>query len=153
MKTMTNIKIAEDNAGFDDMYDILKHVTQVHGTIKEAMSEDYVLAKLSETDREGIINTVTNAYHLKKVLEKYKFKIKSRNTSQDKEDIKKVQEMTQKTYDMMMQKCHATSVLNRNLPANSILGILGDRDVSGEKETTIKDAIKSAASENNLKKT
>ena len=52
----------------DNKLEILRFASQVQSRIKKDISEDFILAKLGEQDKEGITEMTSNAYFMKKIL-------------------------------------------------------------------------------------
>ena len=53
---------------WDDKFDLLKSLTEVESNIRDIISSDFVLAKLGEKDKKGIIEMVNMAYYCRKVM-------------------------------------------------------------------------------------
>ena len=64
-----NITVRRDDeekggmGSFNDKLDVLQHMTSVKSRgIMDDITDDFVLAKLDEKDREGVVNMTANAY-------------------------------------------------------------------------------------------
>ena len=55
---------------------LLKHTSEVQSRIKEDISSDFTLARLSDQDKQSIIEMTDNAYYVKSLIEKLKNKKK-----------------------------------------------------------------------------
>ena len=60
----------KDNVtNFNDRLDILKHVSEIKLRLKNDITNDFVLAKLEDKDKEAIIEMTGNAYFSKRLLD------------------------------------------------------------------------------------
>lgn len=139
----------------DNKLEILRFASQVQSRIKKDISEDFILAKLEEKDKEGIIEMTSNAYFMKKILSVLKAKgtkwdwddkrkcwIK-RNLNKEEQDF--IQDIANATFDSYLTRIYMTVILNRNVPNNHLLKILAG--VSDEEDNKELEGIKGKLAE------
>jgi hypothetical protein len=118
----------------DNKLEILKFASQVQSRIRDDISEDFILAKLGEKDKEGIVEMTSNAYFMKKILAilkdkgtKYDWDIKNKAWVQRKlNDNEKdfIEKVANATFDSYLTRIYMVVILNRNVPNNHLLNIL-----------------------------
>jgi hypothetical protein len=142
----------------DNKIEILKFISQVQSRIKKDISEDFVLAKLGDKDKEGIIEMTSNAYFVKKIL--YMVQLKSKKWDWDDthkqwihrslypDEQKYIKELADSIFDSYLTRIYMTVILNRNVSDNHILNLMTGSQ-KGEEESEqavkIKDALKELA--------
>lgn len=128
----------------DNKLEILKFTSQVQSRIKEDISEDFVLAKLDEKDKTGIIEMTGNAYFVKKIMTI----IREKGTKWEWNNEKKIwykrtlnpnernfiTKIANATFDTYLNRIFMTVILNRNVPKNYILKILAGANNDEEEE-------------------
>ena len=99
-------KIIEE-ASIDNKLELLRYVSNVQSRIKEDISSDFILAKLGDKDKNGIIEMTSNAYFVKKIMQllakkhtKYEYDSKTKTwkkiflSEKEKEAIEKIANAT-----------------------------------------------------------
>lgn len=120
----------QDIEEFDSRLDILKFVSQVKSRIKKDVGSDFILAKLTEKQKEYIIENTTNAYFTKRMIEDTALKT---NNPKDKTKINK---MAARVFDTFMTRSYMIANLNRNVSMNYLLGLLAGKDEEVEQNET-----------------
>ena len=130
---------------FSDRLDILKHVSDIKVRIKDDITNDFVLAKLGEKDKEFIIEMTGNAYFSKKLVDTIKDKgetwvyengeYKRQKLSED--DKEKVKKIAKAIFDSYMVKIYMTVILNRNVDKNYLINVLSGYVEREEQETEL----------------
>lgn len=115
----------------DNKLDLMKALGQVQSDIKDRITSDFVLAKLDEKKQELIVNTTSNAYFCKSLIERTKerkiWKWNGKNweeTEQTKEDKNKIDEAGRRTFNAFMTKNTMIAVLNRNIKNNYLIRLM-----------------------------
>lgn len=116
---------------FSDKLDVYQFVSEVKLSLRKNITSDFVLAKLGQKDKEGIIEMTGNAYLAKRLIDRLAKGCK------DKEKKKKIEEISKATFDMYMNRIYMTVILNRNVDKNYLINVLSGYD---EKEEEIEDA-------------
>jgi len=146
----------EEQENFNDRLDILRHVSDIKLKIKEDITNDFVLAKLGEKDKEAIIEMTGNAYFSKKLMDvlsekscEWKWEAKEEKYKRirlnDKER-KTIKKMGIALFDSYMIKIYMTVVLNRNVDKNYLINVLSgylEKDTEGT-EINTEEQVKSA---------
>lgn len=130
----TPIIIGEQENPIDTKIELLRFASQVQSRIKNDISEDFVLAKLSDQDKEGIIEMTGNAYFSKRINQLIKKRGRKWQWNDNKKyweertlNEKEVQQITDNenaTFDSYLNRIYMTVILNRNVPQNHLLQIL-----------------------------
>jgi len=126
----------------DNKIELLRFVSQVQSRIRRDISEDFVLAKLDDKNKEAIIEMTSNAYLAKKLIltlgakaTTIKWKdnewIMSDITKENKEYIK---EIANAIFDSYMNRVYMTVILNRNVEQNPLINILAGFSNEGSSE-------------------
>lgn len=149
-------KRQEEQENFNDRLDILKHISDIKLKLKEDITNDFVLAKLGDKDKEAIIEMTGNAYFSKRLLDvlaekSYEWKWSEKESKYLKVKIEKEQKQTIKKmaralFDSYMIKIYMTVVLNRNVDKNYLINVLSgyiDKDNEGT-EVNTEEQVKSA---------
>ena len=128
----------------DNKLEILRFASQVQSRIKKDISEDFILAKLEEKDKEGIVEMTSNAYFMKKILSilkakgtKWDWDNKNKcwiKRSLNKEEMTFIQDVADATFDSYLTRIYMTVILNRNVPNNHLLKILAGATDDEDKE-------------------
>ena len=136
----------------DNKLELLKYFTQVQSrNVKEEITSDFVLARLSEKDKEGIIEMTNNAYFAKRLLQEMRKAtiwewitetIETRNKdgtitkkkngkwvlrTLTKEEQQTIQDTTIKMFNTYMIRNTTTAVLNRNVKDNYLIKLISDK--------------------------
>lgn len=135
---------AQPEPTVDSKLELLRFASQIHSRINKDIKEDFVLAKLPEKDKEGIIEMTNNAYYVKKIVQiirdkatKYDWNNQEKTwekrplNNQEKEYITKI---SHTIFDSFMTRIYMTVILNRNVSENHLLKIIAG--VQEETETT-----------------
>lgn len=98
-----------------DQFDVYRYLTDVRSRIKKDISTDFVLAKLEDQDKTGVIEMTVNAYLAKAVAESLKPYCRSV------EEMKEVEHEGNRIFDMYMTKIYMVVLLNRNKEQNPMV--------------------------------
>lgn len=120
------------NEQFSDRLDILRHVSDIKLRLKDDITNDFVLAKLGEKDKEFIIEMTGNAYFSKKLLDILEDKAEEWVWDKDRyvkralsdEKKKKIKKISKAVFDSYMIKIYMTVILNRNVDKNYLINVL-----------------------------
>lgn len=135
-----------ESINVDNKLELLKFTSEVQSRIRSEISSDFVLAKLGDQDKEGIVELTGDAYFIQKILRtikrakkwhwnnKTKTWYKTELTDKEKEYI---EEISQATFDAFMTRIYMTVILNRNVKDNHILKILAGLKEEEEENTEI----------------
>jgi hypothetical protein len=141
---MNEDKISEEMKveQFSDRMDVLRHVSEIKLKLKNDITNDFVLARLSEKDKEYIVEMTGNAYFSKKLLDLieekgeewiYKDgKYTKEKLSQLKKD--KIKAISTRVFDSYMTRIYMVVVLNRNVDKNYLINVLsgyGEKNEEG----------------------
>jgi hypothetical protein len=128
----------------DNKLEILRLTSQVQSRIKKDISEDFILAKLDERDKEGIVEMTSNAYFVKKILGilsakgvKYDWNVKTDSwtkRSLNTEEKSFIEHIANATFDSYLTRIYMTVILNRNVPNNHLLKILAGATDAEDRE-------------------
>lgn len=148
------------NLEADNKLALLKHLTEVQSNIQDKISTDFVLAKLDEQNKEGVIEMTTNAYFSTRVIDiittnskkngRYNWNRKNKNWERTNhpitiyDEIKKIQ---QQTFNSYMVRIYMTIILARNHEKNHLINVLatsvsGVQHISDENADKIQDTNK-----------
>lgn len=148
-----------EKENFSDILDVLRHISDIKLRLKEEITQDYVLAKLGDKDKEGAINMTEDAYFCQMALFKRLIRnAKMKQIISDDEE-KYIEELGNRTFDMYMNKIHMTIVLNRNVDKNYLINVLAkyqeEEEVTAREEerTGVMSKLKSLLSENETRGT
>jgi len=138
----------------DNKLELLKYTSEVQSRIRDDISPDFTLAKLSESDKEGIIEMTSNAYFCKKIGKSIEAKAKEigkwswdnktrkwRRVKYSQKYVDKLNKVTQATFDAFMTRIYMTVILNRNVNKNYLIKILAgmtDADEQDDKSVDLK---------------
>lgn len=144
----TKTKTSEESIA--EHIELLVELIKVKSSVKENVTEDYVLAQLRDFEREYITENYENAEFAKNILGKYRDKgyeykfdekkfdwYKNDDGSYKKvkiseEDYLKIKLLAERLFGFFMIKPDMVSVLNRNRDNNFIIKLLG-KDSEEEK--------------------
>lgn len=161
---MTKKKTTEDEdknkeLDFDTKLDILKYMTQVHSRVHTDINSDFILAKLDEKDKKNIIKMTEIAYLAKRISHRISNQLriqliteKNKKTPDKKNielliaQINYITSISNQIFDGYMTKIYLTVSLNRNVPKNHLINILGGQEEdekTEESEQEITKGIKS----------
>lgn len=135
---------------------LLSHVSEVQSRIKKDISSDFILAKLSDKDKEGVIEMTGNAYYWQKLIKlwadnstTWKWNDNTKTwiqTGLPPNTMKKIYKTADTLFDTFMIRIYMTVLLNRNVPKNYLINILSsqpeDTDLDEETPTEFKEKIK-----------
>lgn len=131
-----------DKPIFSDRLDIYKHLTDIQSRIRNDITSDFTYAKLNDQDKEFAIEMTNNAYFMQNAILQY---IKICKTNKEIEQI--IQE-SRNVFDITMKSVYMLMILNRNVPKNILLQILGGiteketEDETDEQTTSILEKLK-----------
>jgi hypothetical protein len=121
----------------DSKLELLKYMSDVQSRIKNDISSDFILAKLGDQDKEGVIEMTSNAYFCKKVGDmikhhaikkgKWVWSVKANSWIREEYDndyLKGLEIINRATFDAFMTRIYMTVILNRNVEKNHMLKIL-----------------------------
>lgn len=145
--------------------DIINKIPQVNSRIKDEITADFTLCKLSNQDKEAVTEIVSDAYYCKEIIKKYKNKKKWNWDDNKKEwhetglttqEIKKIDEYLETVFDTFMKRIFMVAILNRNVKDNYIIEYMTNYKPEGteteEQQQTIiqkiKDKIKNPKKQN-----
>lgn len=146
--TQTTDKQEEQN-NFSDKLDIYKFIGEVKLRLRKDITADFILAKLTDKDKTGIIEMTSNAYFAKKILttlanrsKRYVWneKVGKYEKKPIPEDEKKyLEDLGKAIFDGYMTRIYMTVILNRNVDKNYLINVLAgygeddkDLDISPE---------------------
>ena len=150
----------EPETTIDNKLELLKFSAQVQSRIKTDISEDFILAKLNEKDKESIIEMTSNAYFTKFIFEKLKrlgtkwnYDINTKTYTKrrlNKSEINHIDLISKNTFDIYMNRIFMTTILNRNIEGNHLLRLINGLDENIDevkpKNEDFKEKIKSILS-------
>jgi len=124
----------EEEEHFNDRLDILRHVSDIKLRLKEDITNDFVLARLGDKDKEFIIEMTGNAYFAKKLLDIMKDKGEEWRWNEKegiyerfmikKDEADKIKKIAKAVFDSYMIKIYMIVVLNRNVDKNYLINVL-----------------------------
>lgn len=140
---------------FNDRLDILRHVSEIKLRLKKDITNDFVLAKLGEKDKEAIVEMTGNAYFSKRLLDvlaekSYKWAWVNGEYKKVKisvEEKKRIEKLGKAMFDSYMIKIYMTVVLNRNVDKNYLINVLSgytEKEDEGTElggQSELKDAV------------
>lgn len=126
---------------FNDKLDLYKYTADVHSRIRKDIKADFVLARLTPEDKEGIIEMTTNAYAAKLLIDmlgehtlKDMYNKETKTWSLRFLNEKEREEfyiVAKNIWENVMVRVTMTSIMNRNVDKNALIKILagyGDDD-------------------------
>lgn len=138
------VEVEPINTELDNKLELIKFTSQVQSRIKDEISSDFILAKLSEKDKEGIIEMTADAYFCKKLIQtlnekgsitEWNNKIKNwetRNLTTAEEEA--IKTYADQVFDAFLTRIYMTVILNRNVPKNHLLKVLTGVNQEDEEE-------------------
>lgn len=132
----------------DDKIELIKGVSEVRSKIKDVVSDDFILCKLTPQEKEYIIELTNNAFLSRKLLKT----VKEQGTKWDwdkkknlwerrklnQEEKLHMENLIQNCFDSYMNRIYMITIVNRNVPRNYIVEkITGIRDEEEEEETRL----------------
>lgn len=137
----------ESEETVDNKLQLLKYSAEVQSRIREDISSDFILAKLGSQDKEGIIETTSNAYFFKRLVKIVELKGKKwtwdettktwERSPLDEKQKAILDEIAKNTFDSYMTRVFMTVILNRNVEKNHIMKLLGQYDDIEDEEHKI----------------
>lgn len=109
--------VDESSKGWDDKYDMYKYIASVQSNIKSYISSDFVQAKLNDTDKEFVIEMVTNAFFVKRICMNI-------GNDLDENNNEYILNLANIVFDSIITKLYMIVILNRNVSMNYILKLL-----------------------------
>lgn len=119
----------------DNKLELLKFTSEVQGEIKRIMTSDFVLAKLTDKDKQMIIEIIHTAFYSIRLLSttRKKYKIWKWIKEEEKwilidppkKEIEYLKKLEENTMNIFMARPQAVSILARNDANNFILRLLG----------------------------
>lgn len=129
---MTNAE--QINRSVDNDLEFLQELTKVKSQIKDSITEDYVLCKLTEKDKEAITEMTTNAHYCKALIKIVSTKSQKHYTWNTKQKCwelterpdheQKMQTYATALFNAFMTRCDMTAILNRNIIDNHLIQTL-----------------------------
>ena len=129
-----NTFLEEEKKKLADTLDLSKYMVDVHGAINKVIKADYTLARLSDKDKEAVIEMTANAYMTKKLYDILKLRAKIpyynpktkryEERELNNEEKKKVDEVGKRVFDTIMTRVHMTVIMNRNVDKNYLIKII-----------------------------
>lgn len=123
-----------DNSNADSKLELIKHSTQVHSRLKEDITSDFVLAKISDPNiKEAMVELTSNAYFCKKLILEIQNKTTWHWNNQTKQwenqelqdnQINRIKTLAEQTFDSFMKRLTMTAVLARNVPENHLIKLV-----------------------------
>lgn len=151
-ETIAKDKIEEKEESIDNKLELLRYVSNVQSRIRKDISSDFILAKLSDKDKEGIIEMTANAYFVKKIMMlvankqiKYNWnnqKQKWEKSYLEPKEKKIITEIANATFDGYMTRVYMTTILNRNVPRNYLVRLIAGYDENEDDEKPAKEELK-----------
>lgn len=133
----------------DNKLEILTFLAKVKGRIKKDITEDFILAKLSEKDKIAIINMTSNAYYMYKIttiIAEKSTKYEWNNNKKEwtirtltKEEKESINNIAKAIFDSIMTPIYMTVLLNRNVEKNHLVRIIAGANQEIEEEGTPKE--------------
>lgn len=159
VKEIENKKIEPiaDNIVSDNI-SLLKYLADVNSKLDGEISQDFTLAKLGEKDKTFIREISHVATYVIKQLQLLKSQIKDKDPKirAEKENI--ITAYQKAIYKSYMHRVHMLVILNRNVPENPLLEILGQvqreegEEKKEEEEKDLKGQLKRILKGNSKKK-
>ena len=127
----------------NDKLDLLRYTSEVQSRINRDITSDFILCKLGDKDKEGVVEMVGNAYYLKKIIsnihekaftyvwnEKEDLWEKTRPTDKV---LKRILQYGNQSFDAFMIRIYMITILNRNVSQNHLIRLLtGHQEEEGE---------------------
>lgn len=139
----------------DSKLEFLKHMTEVQSKIKDAVSSDFILAKLGEQDKEGITEMTVNAYYGKTLMELLKKKCQKvwkwqkegywKKEDEQPEKLEVLDKQAQILFNTFMTRVYMTTILNRNVKDNYLIKLTTgtkEEEKEEEEQTETKETIR-----------
>lgn len=134
---------------FEDKNDIIKHMLVGHSDLKKQIQSDYIMAKLEDKDKQGIIEMVNNAFYgirinqqiQEKSQKTWQWNKNKQNwelTPTEQKTIQAIQERGIRLFNSFMTRPHMTAMLNRNKKNNYLikyaLGVFEEEETQQEED-------------------
>lgn len=129
---------------FADKWGTYRHFTKVHSDIKDDITSDFILAKLTDNQKESITELVRDAYFCKKEIEKlakskhYKLGknnrfIKNSDGSFAKFDMSEdeqnyIKALGKITFNSYMIKILMITIMYRNIDKNTLIELMTEKE-------------------------
>ena len=117
----------------DTNFEFLKQLSEVIQKEQSGMNSDFVMARLVEQDKEGVINRVTNAFLAKELINSYKkmdnwkwdkLKRKWENKKLGGDERSYIEAKAKEVFHIFMVKAYAKVIMNRNVKDNYLIRLL-----------------------------
>lgn len=130
----------ETKPEFHDKLDVYGFLSDIKLRINDNITSDFVLAKLSDKDKEGIIEMTANAYFSRKIIDMlykrgYKY-VDGKKIKLDKTELARIKNIGDAVFDAFMTRIYMNVVLSRNVDKNYLVNVL-----SGYREEEDKNEI------------
>lgn len=165
LKEQEQIEIPEPT--IDNKLELIKSLSQVKSSIKDVITEDFVLAKLGDKDKEAIIEMVANANYGKQLVntiilisKEWKWNKKEKKWELESINIESknhLEKMGKRLFDTFMSRIYMTVILNRNTKNNHLVRLIAGQTEEETEDNTIEqsnetiEAIKEAVKQNEQK--
>lgn len=134
----------------DNELELRHELIQTQSRLKEDITSDYILAKLSEEEKDAIIEISNTAYMIKRNIKAIQNKARKYNWNNQKKQWTKTPLNTQEKteikntantmFDMYMTRTQVATILSRNKKDNHLIRLtLGQTQDAEETEITGKD--------------
>lgn len=140
-----------DNPKWNDQLDMLKYLAEIQCAIKDKITSDFVLAKLTQKDKQGITEMTVNAYFSKQIVDMLKKKKTWYWNKETKEwekgtlkpeEIKELETTSTDIFNAYMKKIYMVVILNRNISENYLIDILSGNTRKQQEESRIEEEQK-----------
>jgi hypothetical protein len=132
------IKDGTSEDRFDDRLDVYQFLSDIKLRINKDITSDFVLARLEQQDKEGIIEMTANAYFTKKLLymmaEKGTYWHNGKKEKLDPKQKTYIQNLGKAIFDSFLTRIYMTVVLNRNVDKNYLVNVLSGYKEDAEEE-------------------
>lgn len=136
IKPITTNEENQEFKAFDDKLEVLRFISSVHSRIKDEITSDFILAKLTEQDKNYIIEMTTNAYFMKAIYDYMLVRLHQQKNKYDQETYQETTKLINKIsgslFKNFMIKNYLIADLSRNNSENPMLSILGQYQLTPE---------------------
>lgn len=135
----------KDETTVADELELRRSLTQVDEKIDKFLTTDFTLAKLTENQRKTIVELISDAYHVRRMIRniiiKSKNKVPYYNKEKGKwywrdlndEEKERINAKSLEAFESIMTKVRATVIMHRNMPQNYLIEqILRTSDIGQE---------------------
>lgn len=135
----------KDETTVADELELRKSLTQVDEKIDKFLTTDFTLAKLTENQRKTIVELISDAYHIRRMIRNIIIKSKNKVPYYNKEkgrwywrdlndeEKERINAKSLEAFESIMTKVRATVIMHRNMPQNYLIEqILRTPDIGQE---------------------